>query len=203
MHLQVLPASMGGVHYEPGCDGRILSTLLNPAVVQRVETLPQDWDADTLIAQVAAGDFHALIDAGALIVGISNEEVARRVLRRLPRAPFAGVVFLSDADECLVLLRDERLVPLQGCGLAPEERFTFYDHVHTTGLDVPQALSARAALTLGKDTMWRDYAQAAFRMRSLGPQTQTLSLFVPPAVRHLISEAAHYYYYWYYYYYYC
>lgn len=40
---------------------------------------------------------------------------------------------------------------MAGCGLAPIQRFTFYDHVHTTGLDVPQAPCARAALTLGKD----------------------------------------------------
>jgi len=37
--------------------------------------------------------------------------------------------------------------------------------VHTTGMDIKQAVDACAALTLGKDMVFRDYAQGAFRMR--------------------------------------
>ena len=39
-------------------------------------------------------------------------------------------------------------------------------------------------LTLGKDLVFRDYAQAAYRMRGIG-KGQTLVLFVPPEVRNL------------------
>lgn len=54
------------------------------------------------------------------------------------------------------------------CGLHPTSRFTFYDQVHTTGMDIPQAIHARAAQTLGKDMTFRDYAQGAYRMRGVG-----------------------------------
>ena len=49
-----------------------------------------------------------------------------------------------------------------------EKRFAFYDQIHTTGMDIRHGLSARAALTLGKDMVFRDLAQGAFRMRGIG-----------------------------------
>lgn len=36
------------------------------------------------------------------------------------------------------------------------------------GMDIKQGLSAVAAVTLGKDMTFRDYAQGAFRMRGIG-----------------------------------
>ncbi|CAK9074051.1 unnamed protein product [Durusdinium trenchii] len=172
---EVLPASMGIIHYEHGCDAKILSTLLNSKVVTRTETLPFGWDPVWLLKRASQGDFHALIDAGALIVGFSN--LAAECSESLPMS-FLGVVFLNEADETVVLLRDARILPLSECGLSSAQRFTFYDHVHTTGLDVPQAPYARAALTLGKDMLWRDYAQAAFRMRGLGPGVPVTGWFL-------------------------
>ena len=67
------------------------------------------------------------------------------------------------------------------------ERFSFYDQVHTTGMDIKQVLDARAVLTLGKDMTFRDYAQGAFRMRGIGAG-QTIQLFIIPEVRKLIEE---------------
>ena len=64
---------------------------------------------------------------------------------------------------------------LEDCGISVEERFVFYDQVHTTGMDIKQAASARAALTLGKDMSFRDYAQGAYRMRGIG-KGQTVEL---------------------------
>ena len=48
---------------------------------------------------------------------------------------------------------------LSESGLAWHERFSFYDQVHTTGMDIKQCADACAALTLGKDMVFRDYAQ--------------------------------------------
>ena len=46
-----------------------------------------------------------------------------------------------------------------------------------------QAANARAVLTLSADLTFRDYAQAAYRMRGIG-KGQTLLLFVIPEVDH-------------------
>ena len=76
----------------------------------------------------------------------------------------------------MLLLRSGRkVVPLAQAGVPMHRRFTFYDQVHTTGMDIKQAASARAALTLGKDMSFRDYAQGAYRMRGIG-KGQTVEL---------------------------
>ena len=52
-------------------------------------------------------------------------------------------------------------------------------------MDIKQALDAKAALTLGKDMTFRDYAQGAFRMRGIGiGQTELLI----PEVLELVHE---------------
>ena len=57
--------------------------------------------------------------------------------------------------------------------------------VHSTGVDVAQTLSAQAAMTLGKDMTFRDFAQGAFRMRAVGAG-QTITLLITPQVAHLV-----------------
>ncbi len=54
-------------------------------------------------------------------------------------------------------------------------------------MDIKQAVDARAALTLGKDMVFRDYAQGAFRMRGIG-KGQTIILLVTPEVVDLIGK---------------
>lgn len=93
-----------------------------------------------------------------------------------------GVVYLDEQDRQMVLLRKGlKVVKLSESGLAWSERFTFYDQVHTTGMDIKQTVDAVAALTLGKDMVFRDYAQGAFRMRGIG-KGQTIKLLVVPEI---------------------
>jgi len=122
---------------------------------------------------------------------MTNLEVARYLLEKfiaLGRS-FMGVVFLNDADERMVLMRDGfRVVELRSSGLSMQQRFSFYDHVHTTGMDIKQPLSCTAFLTLSKDMSFRDYAQGAYRMRGIG-KGQKIHLFVPSEVESLIIDA--------------
>ena len=52
-------------------------------------------------------------------------------------------------------------------------------------MDIQQTLSAEAALTLGKDMNFRDYAQGAFRMRNIG-KGQKIRLVIVPEIAKLI-----------------
>jgi hypothetical protein len=79
------------------------------------------------------------------------------------------------------------VVRLNQSGCPPHRRFSFYDQIHTTGMDIHQCIDARAALTLGKDMTFRDYAQGAFRMRGIG-KGQTIELFIIPEVMRLVQE---------------
>ena len=103
----------------------------------------------------------------------------------------SGVVFLDDLDRKMVLLRSasgpsNKVIKLGQCGLPKDKLFSFYDQVHTTGMDIKQHYTARAALTLGKDMTFRDFAQGAYRMRGIG-QGQTLTLFIITEVAKLIQ----------------
>jgi len=130
---------------------------------------------------------HALIDTGALITGMDNEEVAHFLLDRLP-ASMEGVVYLDRHDRQMILLRGSRRSALLAqCGISPARRFTFFDQIHTTGLDIKQAPSARAVVTIGKDMTFRDYAQGTYRMRGIG-KGQTITLFLTPEVQNRIQQ---------------
>jgi len=75
------------------------------------------------------------------------------------------------------------LLKLSQCGISLEKRFAFYDQIHTTVMDIQHTLTARAALTLGKDMVFRELAQGAYRMRGIGIG-QGVTMFVIPEVLH-------------------
>ncbi|KAG5495830.1 hypothetical protein JIQ42_02697 [Leishmania sp. Namibia] len=186
----ILPLDLGECFYEPGSDGRVLSVLTNPEVAH-AEVLPDSWTPLRLLDRIAAAQppYSALIDSGALITNMDNEEVARYLLARLPAALFDGVVFLDRRDRQMILQRDNGLVvPVSQCGVALARRFTFFDQVHTTGTDVKQSSTAVAVITFGKDLVLRDYAQGAYRMRGIG-KGQRLCLYLIPEVVSRIQEA--------------
>lgn len=121
------------------------------------------------------------MNLGALITGLSNKAVAEYLLKA-GLENMKGVVYLDESDRQMVLLRKGfKVVKLADSGLAWNERFTFYDQVHTTGMDIKQTVDACAAVTLGKDMVFRDYAQGAFRMRGIG-KGQTIKLIVVPEI---------------------
>jgi hypothetical protein len=185
----LLPEELGKCRYSPGDDARMLHVLTSPSVVE-ARRLTEEWSVLGLLEQVATWTppVHALIDTGALVTGLSNVDVARKLLEAgLPHVD--GVVFM-DASGCKMILVREgmQILKLEQCGLPPSRRFSFYDQVHTTGIDIEQPAAAAAALTLGKDMTFRDYAQGAFRMRGIG-RGQRIEVLITPEVHQLINDA--------------
>eukprot|EP00043_Microstomoeca_roanoka_P005858 m.58502 g.58502 ORF g.58502 m.58502 type:complete len:4257 (-) comp13155_c0_seq1:39-12809(-) len=183
----LMPAELGKCEYEPGSDGKVIHVLTSSEVT--TASIKSNWTAKSLLRDVAEAQppFHALIDTGALITGFSNLQAARYLLKHLPES-FEGVVYLDRLDRQMILLRNSgRCLPLSQCGVKPEHRFTFYDQIHTTGMDIKQAPNARAVLTIGKDMTFRDYAQGAFRMRGIG-QGQTIHLYIISEVMQLLHQ---------------
>ena len=56
-------------------------------------------------------------------------------------------------------------------------------------MDIKQSIDAQAAVTLGKDMTFRDYAQGVWRMRQIG-QGQTIHLYIVKEVLGLIQQVA-------------
>eukprot|EP01104_Vermistella_antarctica_P011016 TRINITY_DN300_c2_g7_i1.p1 TRINITY_DN300_c2_g7~~TRINITY_DN300_c2_g7_i1.p1 ORF type:complete len:1708 (+),score=390.70 TRINITY_DN300_c2_g7_i1:360-5126(+) len=185
----LLPLDLGDCEYEPGSDGKVVNVLTSPRVT--TASTKRDWTAESLLRDIATQEppAHALIDTGALITGMQNNEVARYLLTHLPSHTYDGVVYLDRSDRQMVLLRSNprRPVALAQCGIDPIRRFTFYDQVHTTGMDIKQTPNACAVLTIGKDMTFRDYAQGAYRMRGIGCG-QTIHLYLIPEVQNRIQQ---------------
>lgn len=74
----LLPMELGKCDYERGSDGKMISIMTNKEVCS-VEHLENGWSAHSILDKIAKADppRKALIDTGALITGLSNEEVAR------------------------------------------------------------------------------------------------------------------------------
>ena len=166
------PLDLGECDFEPGSEGRFLDVLTDPAVVWdgSDELIPgREWTVPALLKAIANSTppYHALIDAGALITGMSNRQAAAYMLRvGLPT--MQGCVYLDEDNQKMVLVRGKPdAIPLAEAGLSRGKRFSIYDQSHTTGMDIKQDPNARAVLTLGKDCTFRDAAQAAWRMRGL------------------------------------
>ena len=66
-------------------------------------------------------------------------------------------------------------------------RFAFYDQIHTTGMDIKHMPNACALLTIGKDMVFRDLAQGAYRMRGIG-KGQAIELLLIPEIETMISK---------------
>ena len=177
-----MPSDMGKCKFEPGSDGRILDTLTDSRVVF-VKKIDSKWKSESLLRHIAKEEtFLALIDTGALITGYSNEQVARKLLD-FGLSWCDGVLFLDKNDRKKVLVRKTgRIVEEDQCGIPLQRRFVFYDQIHTTGMNIKHAVDATAVITLGKDMVYRDFAQGAYRMRGIG-KGQRICVFVTPEIQ--------------------
>jgi len=187
----LLPLELGSCHYEEGSDGQMLSVLTHERICS-FEVMPSNWSVESILRTIATANppYHALIDTGALVTGLTNEQVARFLISA--GIPHKGVVFLDEFDRKRILVKATmRVMKLSDMsGISKGERFTFFDQVHTTGMDIPQVLNAVAVITLGKDMTFRDYAQGAYRMRGIGKGQRIHNYVIPEIEELIISHTA-------------
>ena len=190
----LLPASMGRCGFAKGAEGEMVQTLTSLTRMRPVlfGASMKDWTSLDILGMIISSDerleqpLHALIDTGALITGMSNEEVAVHLIEN--GLPLDGVVFLGANDEKMIYeKRTKRSIQLSDSLIPLERRFCFYDQVHTTGTDIKHVPNAVAMLTLGKDMTFRDYAQGAYRMRGIATG-QRINVIVVPEVVELMRR---------------
>ena len=122
----ILPQGMM-CEYEPGSDAKILRILADPKITTPFEGDLSDWSVRGLLVMVAQSNFDALIDTGALITGMSNEETARFLLRSGLRRK-EGCVFIDETGKHKCVMRSTgRVVDLADCGLDPVSYSVFFD----------------------------------------------------------------------------
>jgi hypothetical protein len=74
---------MGECVYEESADARVIAYLTSPHIVA-LKRVTEQWSVTSLLKCIATSTnppFHALIDTGALITGMSNVQVAHYLLQ--------------------------------------------------------------------------------------------------------------------------
>ena len=151
-------------------------------------------DGDGGAPEAAGGDDDDIHDGGADVEAVAPKEDtaggAGGVIMDLERCDLPKERRFSFFDQvcnpCAISPPLPAQTPPHTLSHSPLQS-SFPEQVHTTGMDIPQGASARAVLTLGKDLIFRDYAQGAYRMRGIG-KGQTIVLFVIPEVARLLAS---------------
>jgi hypothetical protein len=167
---------------------------------QQSRNFESSWKVqDLLEAVVTRAGISCLIDCGALVTGLSNDEVAKFLMNLKNDDPrfddfrkkFSVCVFWDSSDAPVALERGASAVTqLSACSKPPEQWFVYFDHVHTTGIDLLLPRTAVAAVTIGSDTVLRDYQQACWRLRQLGLGQRVEAVLVPEIHRLFVKAAS-------------
>ena len=113
------------------------------------------FDAESLLDMVVRSEpsVRVILDVGAQVLELKNEEVAKRWLLRISTSDAQAVVYFDDDNELSVLGRDGMTEPLMISPFAKQmdQCLVYLDEAHTRGTDLKLPTNYRAAVTLGPD----------------------------------------------------
>ncbi|KAI1428155.1 hypothetical protein F5Y12DRAFT_790732 [Xylaria sp. FL1777] len=148
-------------------------------------------DAEHFINMVAKLETptRVILDVGAQILELDNQEVAQTWLRMVTDTMTHAVVFVNDNDELSVIDRHGRLELLQTSSYATQlySCLIFLDEAHTRGTDLKLPDDYRAAVTLGAGLSKDRLVQVCMRMRKLG-KGQSVVFCVSAEIQTKIEE---------------
>lgn len=172
----------GAVYVEP--DGR-RCVLLRALAAEAV------GESAAAHAGAAAPAASVLAPGHALGLRAGSGAIAGANLPVLPAAASGGAALHVDVLRSPLfraLMTRVTPIPLARCGVPKERLFAVFSQAHCTGTDIPQAADTVALLTVGPGATWRDFSQAAFRLRQLG-HGQRVHTLVTREVAGLIRAA--------------
>ncbi|CAF1198957.1 unnamed protein product [Rotaria sordida] len=112
-------------------------------------------------------DCYVFIDAGAIIIEMSNFDVSKYLIKKIDKR-FDGIVYFSDKNnKIMVILRNEESFPLSTCHIDSKKLFVYLDEAHTRGTDLKLPLTARGIVTLSKNMNKDKLMQGVMRLRDL------------------------------------
>lgn len=174
-------------------NAEVLACLLRPENQFDSTITDEEFSAEVLIklAITSKPAVRVILDVGAQVLELRNEEVASRWLSQLPATEVQGAVFFDPSDELCVLNRDGAMESLSVSSFAKQmDRCVIYlDEAHTRGTDLKLPVDYRALVTLGPDLNKDRLAQACMRMRKLG-KGQSVVFCAPIDIRRKILECA-------------
>ncbi|KAH9056702.1 hypothetical protein EDB87DRAFT_1687037 [Lactarius vividus] len=126
-------------------------------------------------------EIRVLLDVGAQMLELQNEELARHWLSLKPH--ISAAIYFNESDHLTVLTQDGTVEPLIS---SPFNRqldkcIVYLDDAHTRGTDLKLPRGTRAAVTLGPKVTKDRLLQGCMRMRQLG-KGQSVVFFAPGEV---------------------
>ncbi|PQE07113.1 p-loop containing nucleoside triphosphate hydrolase protein [Rutstroemia sp. NJR-2017a BVV2] len=111
-----------------------------------------------------------ILDVGAQVLELQNEEMAHKWLSRVPKSEAQAAIFFDPRNEICVLSRDGTKEPFQMSPFAKQmdQCLVYLDESHTRGTDLRMPSNYRAIVTLGPGLTKDRLVQACMRMRKLG-----------------------------------
>jgi len=152
-HSYLLPLSIHQLDAEMQrhTNAQVLEYLLRAENRDVVETGPDT--AKDLIRRVVAEKQHVmvLLDVGAQVLELQNEDVAREWLTQERRSYVEAAIYCDLKDEFYVITRDGRSEPLATSLYKTQldKTLVYLDEAHTRGTDFKFPKGTRAAVTLG------------------------------------------------------
>ncbi len=179
-----IQVELGSLEQLDETDGDVLDRILRLENRKLLQFSKDVCSGDKIIDFIVATDSvqpSVLIDVGALMVGMSNHQVAKYWLSQAPEKFVAAAYF--DEDQVTVLLRDGHSTPLAFSPLKQclDKVLIYLDDIHTRGTDFKFPIPSHAVVTLGRDLPKDKLVQAAMRMRQLG-HGHSVSFLAPPEI---------------------
>ena len=142
--------------------------LKNEAPRQVLEELIEFCHGDKMI--------RAIIDRGAVLNGISSDDVAKRLLEYITkyRPEMKGVTFYRDGELMMLERGASKAIPAHLSKISEEERLTYFPEPQTYAADVSQVKGAKGIITVASTTCSNEWFQAGYRMRGLDKKNQKL-----------------------------
>ncbi|GMF56711.1 unnamed protein product [Phytophthora fragariaefolia] len=181
-----------------GTNGKMVDKILQ--VTHKYEVVRASSHHSTLLWQSVLlfamnKNAQALIDTGALLAGVTNDEAAKFLLSQ-PGFSFAGVTYYDSRAEynCWMIAEKARRiqVPLKKAAMLEKETFVIFDDARARGSDMKLLPDAVSVQTLGPKLTKDNFMQGAGRMRQLGcNQTLWITSFDEVAQSILQTSAKH------------
>ena len=149
-----------------GTNAHVLRCIL---MNQSYDHLNADISAEQLIEKLVMGEKKAnvLLDVGALVIEMSNEEVAENWLQL--RRDAKGVIFYgSESNDLVVLSRSGKIKSIYHYSDEFKDYLVYLDEIHTRGTDLVLPDQSLAVVTLGARLTKDKFVQGCMRMRKLG-----------------------------------
>ncbi|CUA68377.1 NADH-ubiquinone oxidoreductase chain 5 [Rhizoctonia solani] len=134
-------------------------------------------------------EIRVLLDVGAQMVEMQNEELVRCWLRLKP--DIAAAIYFNNQDELVVLPQNGTPALLNTSPFAQrlDKCLVYLDDGHTRGTDLKLPKETRALVTLGPKVTKDRLLQGCMRMRKLG-NGQSVVFAAPPEVDNQVRSAA-------------